>query len=62
MSGGLYRHRGKVNVCKISTHDNSTDMITKSVPIAICELRSYLVGILFNNNDLLKLNKRVFLM
>jgi hypothetical protein len=51
-----------VNVCKISTHDNSTDVITKLVPIAMFELRSYLVGILFNNNDLMKLNKRVFLM
>jgi hypothetical protein len=34
-----------VKVCKISTHDNYVDMMTKHVPIAKFELCSSLVGI-----------------
>jgi hypothetical protein len=37
--------QGKLKVCKISTHDYSADMMTKSVPIAKFELCSSLVGI-----------------
>jgi hypothetical protein len=37
--------RGKLQVCKISTHDNSADMMTKLVPVAKFELCSSLVGI-----------------
>jgi uncharacterized protein with PIN domain len=37
--------QGLVKVCKISTHDNSADMVTKFVPIAKFELCSSLVGV-----------------
>ena len=37
--------QGKVKICKISTHDNPADMLTKSVPIAKFEFCSSLVGI-----------------
>ena len=37
--------QGKLKVCKISTHDNSVDMLTKLVPVAKVELCSSLVGI-----------------
>jgi hypothetical protein len=37
--------RGKLQVCKISTHDNPADMMTKPVLIAKFELCSSLVGI-----------------
>jgi hypothetical protein len=37
--------RDKLQVCKISTHDNPADMMTKSIPIAKFELCSNLVGI-----------------
>jgi hypothetical protein len=37
--------QGKLKVCKISTHDNSADMMTKSVHVAKFELCSRLVGI-----------------
>ena len=37
--------QGKLKVCKISTHDNSTDILTKPVPVAKFELCSSLVGI-----------------
>jgi hypothetical protein len=37
--------KGDVKVCKISTHDNAADMMTKSVPSAKFELCSDLVGI-----------------
>jgi hypothetical protein len=37
--------RGKLQVCKISTHNNPVDMITKSIPVAKFELCSSLVGI-----------------
>jgi hypothetical protein len=37
--------RGKLQVCKISTHDNPADMMTKPVPVAKFELCSSLVGI-----------------
>jgi hypothetical protein len=37
--------RGKLQVCKISTHDNPVDMMTKPVPVAKFELCSSLVGI-----------------
>jgi predicted aldo/keto reductase-like oxidoreductase len=36
---------GKLRVCKISTHFNLTDMMTKVVPIAKFEFCSNLVGI-----------------
>jgi hypothetical protein len=39
--------RGKLQVWKISTHDNSADMMTKHVPVAKFELCSSLVGITF---------------
>ena len=38
-------YEGKVNVCKISTHDNTVDMITKPVPVAKFELCSSSVGL-----------------
>ena len=37
--------QGDVKVCKISTHDNPADMMTKSVPTTKFELCSNLVGI-----------------
>jgi hypothetical protein len=37
--------KGKVKVCKISTHDNPADMMTKPVPVSKFELCSNLVGI-----------------
>lgn len=37
--------QGKMKVCKISTHDNPADMMTKPVPVAKVELCSSLVGI-----------------
>nr|AAT01387.1 putative polyprotein [Oryza sativa Japonica Group]AAT44170.1 putative polyprotein [Oryza sativa Japonica Group] len=37
--------QGKLKVCKISTHDNPVDMMTKHVPVAKFELCSSLVGI-----------------
>jgi hypothetical protein len=37
---------GKLKVCKISTHDNPADMMTKSVPVAKFELYSSLVGLI----------------
>jgi hypothetical protein len=37
---------GKLKVCKISTHDNPADMMTKSVPVAKFELCSSLVGLI----------------
>lgn len=37
--------QGKLKVCKISTHDNPADMLTKPVPVAKFELCSDLVGI-----------------
>ena len=37
--------QGKLKVCKISTHDNPADMMTKSVPVAKFELYSNLVGL-----------------
>jgi hypothetical protein len=35
----------KLKVCKISTHDNPADMMTKPIPVAKFELCSNLVGI-----------------
>jgi hypothetical protein len=37
--------QGKLKVCKISTHDNPADMMTKPVLVAKFELCSRLVGI-----------------
>ena len=37
--------QGMVKVCKISTHDNPADMMTKSVPVTKFELCSSLVGV-----------------
>ena len=37
--------QGKLKVCKISTHDNPADMLTKLVPVVEFELCSSLVGI-----------------
>ena len=37
--------QGDVKVCKISTHDNPADMMTKSVPATKFELCSSLVGV-----------------
>jgi hypothetical protein len=37
--------KGLVKVCKISTHDNPADMMTKHVSVANFELCSSLVGI-----------------
>ena len=36
---------GDVKICKISTHDNPADMLTKPVPVAKFELCSNLVGV-----------------
>ena len=36
---------GDVKVCKISTHDNPADMMTKPVPIVEFELCSSLAGV-----------------
>ncbi|KAG2605976.1 hypothetical protein PVAP13_4NG231500 [Panicum virgatum] len=38
--------QGKLKVCKISTHDNPTDMMIKPVFVAKFELCSSLVGIM----------------
>jgi hypothetical protein len=38
--------KGKIKVCKISTHNNPADMLTKSVPVAKFELCSSLGGII----------------
>ena len=35
----------KLKVCKISTHDNPVDMMTKPVPVAKFEFCSSLVGL-----------------
>jgi hypothetical protein len=37
---------GKLKVCNISTHNNPTDMLTMSIPVAKFELCSNLVGII----------------
>jgi hypothetical protein len=37
---------GKLKVCKISTHDNPADMMTKPIPVAKFELCSSLVGLI----------------
>ena len=37
--------QGKLKVCKISTHDNPADMMTKPVHVAKFEICSSLVGI-----------------
>ena len=37
--------QGKLKVCKISTHDNPADILTKPVPVAKFKLCSSLVGI-----------------
>ncbi len=37
--------QGKLKVCKISTHDNPADMMTKPVPVAKFEIYSNLVGL-----------------
>jgi hypothetical protein len=37
--------RGKLQVCRISTHDNSADMMTKPVSVVKFELCLSLVGI-----------------
>ena len=37
--------QGKLKICKISTHDNLADMLTKSVHVAKFELCSSLVDI-----------------
>ena len=37
--------QGKLKVCKVSSHDNLADMLTKPVPVAKVELCSSLVGI-----------------
>jgi hypothetical protein len=37
--------QSKLKVCKISTHDNSADMMTKPVPVAKFKFCSSLVGI-----------------
>ena len=37
--------QGKLKVCKISTHDNPADMMTKPVPVSKFELCSSLVDI-----------------
>jgi hypothetical protein len=37
--------QGLVKVCKINTHDNPADMMTKSIPIVEFELCSSLVGV-----------------
>nr|ABA93667.1 hypothetical protein LOC_Os11g28440 [Oryza sativa Japonica Group] len=38
--------QGKLKICKISTHDNSTDMMTKPDSVAKFEICSNLVGIM----------------
>jgi hypothetical protein len=38
--------KGKLKVCKINTHNNPADMLTKPVPVAKFELCSSLVGII----------------
>ena len=38
-------HKRKLKVCKISTHDNPADMMTKPVHVAKFELCSSLVGL-----------------
>ena len=38
--------QGKIKVCKISTHDNPADMMTKPVPVTKFKLCSSLVGIM----------------
>jgi hypothetical protein len=38
--------KGKLNICMISTHNNPTDMLTKSVPLAKVDICSSLVGII----------------
>jgi hypothetical protein len=37
--------QGDIKVCKISTHDNPADMMTKSVPNNKFELCSSLIGV-----------------
>ena len=37
---------GMLKVCKISTHDNPADMMTKPIPVAKFELCSSLVGLI----------------
>lgn len=37
--------KGDVKVCKIDTHDNPVDMITKPIPMAKSELCSSLAGV-----------------
>ena len=37
--------KGKVKVCKINTHDNPADMMTKPVPVSKFDIFSSLVGI-----------------
>ena len=37
--------QGKLKICKISTHDNPADMMTKPVHVAKFELYSSLVGL-----------------
>jgi hypothetical protein len=37
---------GKLKVCKINTHDNPPDMMTKPVPVAKFEHCSSLVGLM----------------
>jgi hypothetical protein len=37
--------QGKLKVCRISTHENPDDMMTKSISIAKFELCSSIVGI-----------------
>ena len=38
--------QGKLKVCKISTHDNPADMLTKPVPVVKFKLCLSLVGII----------------
>jgi hypothetical protein len=38
--------KGKLKVCKISTHNNPTNMLTKPVPLAKIKLCPSLVGII----------------
>jgi hypothetical protein len=38
--------KGKLKICKISTHNNPSDMLTKPVLVAKFELCSSLVGII----------------
>ena len=45
VAGRVVVTQGKLKVCKISTHDNPADMMTKSVPVAKFELYSNLVGL-----------------